>query len=37
MSEADVIEYVGYLVGLYAIGWASGFLLLTFKKLTDKI
>lgn len=37
MSQADVLQYVSYLAGAYAIGWASGYLLLTFKKLMEKI
>lgn len=37
MSEADVLEYIGYLFVAYATGWGSGFLILTFKKATDKL
>lgn len=35
MTEADAIEYLGYLFAAYAIGWSVGFAQYAFKRLTD--
>lgn len=37
MSEADVVEFVGFLFVAYAGGWVSGFLILTFRKFAELI
>lgn len=37
MSGAEVLEYIGYLFLAYSTGWGSGFLILSFKKLSDKL
>lgn len=37
MSEEELLQYIGYLFGSYALGWASGFLMLTFKRAMDML
>ncbi len=37
MTEADVVEFVGYLFGAYATGWTSGYFVLTLKRAFDVI
>lgn len=37
MSEAEILQYIGYLFASYAGGFGSGFIFLTFKKAADKL
>jgi hypothetical protein len=37
MTDQDAIDFVGYLIGSFAVGYAIGFLTVTFKKLPDQI
>lgn len=37
MTSADLIEFVGYLAGAYAVGFAAGFYMATFKKAVGQV
>jgi hypothetical protein len=37
MTSAEAITYASYLLGLYAIGFAGGYLLLSYRRFLEQI
>lgn len=37
MSDADILEMLGYLWLAYMVGWCGGKIFLTFGQITDKV
>lgn len=37
MSETEIAQYAGHLFLAYATGWGSAILILTFKKVLEKL
>jgi hypothetical protein len=37
MTDADIAEFIGYMFAAYATGWGSGYLIYSWKRLTDFI